>query len=71
MKLIHCHMCKLDKGSCNEECLKVKDIATILREDAALDKPYPNRLCTAAQCSHNPTGLKCEIDICRFGRVRI
>lgn len=70
MQLIKCHMCKLDKGSCNEKCLEVDDVRTLYREGATENDAFPDRYCTAHQCSHNPTGFKCEIDRCMFGRVR-
>ena len=63
-------MCKMDKGSCNEKCLEVDDVSTLHREGATENDVFPNRYCTAHQCPHNPTGLKCEIDRCRFGRVK-
>jgi hypothetical protein len=70
MQLIKCHMCKLDKGSCGEACLEVEDVSTLYREGITEKDPFLDRFCTAHQCSHNPTGFKCETDRCPFGRVR-
>lgn len=69
-QIIKCHLCKLDKGSCNDICMEVDDITTLYREGATEDKPFVNRYCTAYRCSNNPTGVKCERDKCVFGRMK-
>jgi len=70
MQIIKCHICKLDKGTCNNKCLEVDDVSTLYIEGKTEKDAIPDRYCTAHRCSHNSTGFKCELDRCVFGRVK-
>lgn len=69
MKIIKCHMCKLDGGTCNYKCTEVENVEELYREGVTENDVIPDRFCTAHRCSHNPTGLKCELGRCVFGKV--
>ena len=70
MQIIKCHICKLDKETCNSTCVEVDDVSKLYLEGMTEKDAIPERFCTAHRCSHNPTGLKCELDRCVFGRVK-
>lgn len=70
MQIIKCHICKLNKGTCNSKCIEVDDVSELYLEGMTENDAIPERFCTAHRCSHNPTGLKCELDRCVFSRVK-
>jgi len=70
MQIIKCHICKLDKGTCNEKCIELDDVSELYIDGKTEKDAIPDRYCTAHRCSHNPTGFKCELDHCIFGLVK-
>lgn len=64
MRIIKCQMCKLNKETCNCECVEVEDVSTLYREGITEADVIPERYCTNHSCSHNPTGFRCVLDKC-------
>lgn len=67
MSIIKCHMCKLDKNTCQQACIEVDDVKTLYKEGMTEDDAFPTGFCTAHQCPHNSTGFQCSLDTCAFG----
>lgn len=67
MKIIKCHICKLENTDCQQKCLDVDDVATLYKEGKTEKDAFPDGFCTHHNCPHNPTGFKCTLDACAFG----
>jgi len=67
MNIIKCHICILDKDSCNQECVELEDVSVLYKEGKSTKDAIPDRFCTNHSCSHNTTGFKCELDKCVNG----
>ena len=70
MQIIKCHMCKLDKGTCNYKCIEVDDVSTLYREGMTEKDAIPDRWCTAHRCSHNTKGFKYNLNRCVLDQVK-
>lgn len=66
MQIIKCHMCKLDRRSCNYKCAEIDDVSTLFKDGMTEKDAIPDRFCTAHECPHNSTGFKCDLDKCIF-----
>ena len=69
MQIIKCHICKLDKNTCNAKCVEVDDVSTLYREGKTEKDAFSDRWCTAHECPHNLSGFKCELNECVKNKI--
>lgn len=70
MSIINCHTCLMDKGTCNNLCMKIDDVSLLKIKGIKSTDSRKGRYCTATKCSHNLPESKCDIDICPFARIK-
>lgn len=64
IKIIKCHICKLENTDCQQKCLGVDDVSTLYKEGMTEDDVFPDGFCTYHDCPHNPSGFQCTLDDC-------
>lgn len=67
MKVIKCHICKLEGTNCQNACLKADDVTILYKEGMTEDDAFPDGFCTFHDCPHNPSGFQCTVDKCIYG----
>ena len=64
MDIIKCHICKLNKETCNYKCVELEDVSILYREGMSEKDAIPKGYCTKHLCEYNIGGFKCSLNKC-------